>query len=198
MLQEIILGFENMFKLGDDVVGKFEFPQEEVKCLQVETDRKWESKSPVYVDIGPSRSCGDELEGREGGGECAGTEHRTHDHGIRARDPLQAAAADERSAFVHHRIGLADQYLIIDQSVISRTFPDVPVKVRWRLRFEFVTTTQKVLDQQGPTEVGAVSRLATDLDIQTMKWDLPISVLTSNPFNAGLICLQPSTTSFSI
>uniref|UniRef100_A0A183CRF9 Movement protein n=1 Tax=Globodera pallida TaxID=36090 RepID=A0A183CRF9_GLOPA len=136
--------FRNVFKLGDDVVGRFEFPQEEVQCLQALVRAE-----SVHV---------------------FGTEHMV-------------------TAFVRE----THFKLQLPMNAVP-SFTTESVKVRWRLRFEFVTTPQKVMEQKGDR----LQTLADDLDIETMKWDLPISVLSCNPFNAGLSTLQPSTTSFGI
>ena len=42
------------------------------------------------------------------------------------------------------------------------------------------------------------SQLANNLDIETVKWNLPINVLTCNPFNASMICSNPISTTFVV
>uniref|UniRef100_A0A183CJJ0 Lipoyl synthase, mitochondrial n=1 Tax=Globodera pallida TaxID=36090 RepID=A0A183CJJ0_GLOPA len=159
--------FRNVFKLGDDVVGRFEFPQEEVQCLQalvraevVETNLMDDS----------SISSREEASSSAQSVHVFGTEHMV-------------------TAFVRE----THFKLQLPMNAVP-SFTTESVKVRWRLRFEFVTTPQKVMEQKGD----GLQTLADDLDIETMKWDLPISVLSCNPFNAGLSTLQPSTTSFGI
>lgn len=154
-----IVLYKNTFKLGDDVIGKLEFPQENVYCLQ--TLVRMETVENLLDDIfSPST-------------ESVNT-HNT-EHMI--------------TAFVK------ETYFKIQLPIaVAPSFTTEFVKVRWRLHFEFVTTDQKLMVQTSPE----LSKLSEELDIQTMKWDLPINVLTCNPFNAALICAVQSETSFTI
>jgi len=42
------------------------------------------------------------------------------------------------------------------------------------------------------------SLLADNLNIETVKWNLPINVLTCSPFNASLVCSNSDSTTFVI
>uniref|UniRef100_A0A914GX30 RAB6A-GEF complex partner protein 2 n=1 Tax=Globodera rostochiensis TaxID=31243 RepID=A0A914GX30_GLORO len=157
--------FRNVFKLGDDVVGRFEFPQEEVQCLQ----------ALVRAEVVETNLM-DDNGNREEASSSAQSVH------VFSTEHMVTAFVRE----THFKLQLPMNAV--------PSFTTESVKVRWRLRFEFVITPQKVMEQKSDR----LQTLADDLDIETMKWDLPISVLTCNPFNAGLSTLQPSTTSFGI
>ena len=67
------------------------------------------------------------------------------------------------------------------------------VCLRWRLHFEFVLASTPL--PAGASPVQLTSRYTdiatwqgpTDVDVETMTWDLPIKILPSNPLHASSI-----------
>lgn len=81
--------------------------------------------------------------------------------------------------------------------------------MRWRLHFEFVTSAQEPIkfnvvevDKSSDVELTnsninsddseEISKLATNLTIESMAWDWYISVHSCNPYNIGLVANVPS------
>jgi RAB6A-GEF complex partner protein 2 len=55
----------------------------------------------------------------------------------------------------------------------------IAVDVRWKLHFEFVTTISK--DMDGPVEADKDWRAPTNIDIETMIWNLPVKIFPTSP-----------------
>ena len=72
------------------------------------------------------------------------------------------------------------------------------VCLRWRLHFEFVTAV-KPLEGMKPPESPALETVwqaQSEIDVETMIWDLPIKVFSTNPLYAsGVSLLQTETKS---
>lgn len=75
---------------------------------------------------------------------------------------------------------------------ITPTFTTDLVSLQWHLHFEFVTSVTEV---KGPSPVASSKdqlewRAPTSLDIETMVWDLPITILPTTPSQvAQAICM---------
>ena len=65
------------------------------------------------------------------------------------------------------------------------------VSLKWRLHFEFITSKKPL---PLPPEAASNSQSTqwqgpTDLDVETMVWDLPIKVFATNPFYSSSVSL---------
>ncbi|XP_012272249.1 RAB6A-GEF complex partner protein 2 [Orussus abietinus] len=132
--------FKNSYKLGEDIVGTFDFSNATSTCVQVsvalqseehvaEEYRRGKSWSPVLISYNK-----------------------------------------------HHEVCLGLKYSQLVLPIPLHVTPDFSndfVKLKWRLHFEFVTTTKPVempdgstMSWQGPST----------LDVETMVWDLPLRI----------------------
>lgn len=93
----------------------------------------------------------------------------------------------------HHEIclGLIQTQMILPIPLyVTPTFSTDLVEVKWRLHFQFVTTTSGELFP--PTEDAEEWTAPKEIDIETMIWNLPITLYSSPPTQI----YQPSPTYF--
>ncbi|KAF6023643.1 RGP1 [Bugula neritina] len=72
---------------------------------------------------------------------------------------------------------------------ITPSFNSDFVSLKWQLHIEFVTLTTHIPDQ-APAESDTSSTLwhgVTDLDTETIHWHLPLTLLSTNPLQCGII-----------
>jgi hypothetical protein len=72
----------------------------------------------------------------------------------------------------------------LDFSLLTVTSPNVPVGLKWRLHFEFVTTTTHISpfpQQAHDFSEPIVWTGPPSLEIETMVWDLPIKIFPASP-----------------
>ncbi|KAF7639536.1 hypothetical protein Mgra_00000865 [Meloidogyne graminicola] len=126
---------KNTFKLGDDVIGRLDFPREGIFCLQtliiaetIETNLIDETKCEHYFDY------------------CK-------EHSI--------------TAFIKQTYFK----LSLPMNAVP-SFTNEFVKVRWRIHFQFVITRDKLMN----SFKNGQSLLSDNLNIETVKWYLPINL----------------------
>ncbi|UYV70652.1 RGP1 [Cordylochernes scorpioides] len=60
-----------------------------------------------------------------------------------------------------------------------------PVSLRWKLHFEFVTSTSEALPAVPDAMEGGVWQGPSSLEVQTMVWDLPITIHPTHPLQVA-------------
>ncbi|KAG7156645.1 RAB6A-GEF complex partner protein 2-like 3, partial [Homarus americanus] len=61
--------------------------------------------------------------------------------------------------------------------------------LQWHLHFEFVTSTTDIKGPSPPSEKEQVEwRAPSTLDIETMVWDLPVTILPTTPSQVAQAC----------
>ncbi|XP_063698322.1 RAB6A-GEF complex partner protein 2 [Culicoides brevitarsis] len=82
----------------------------------------------------------------------------------------------------HHEvcIGLVETQIILPVPLhVTPSFKTDQVDVRWRLHFQFVTTTSSHMTPE--CEPGETWQAPEDIEIETMMWNLNVQVLPTNP-----------------
>ncbi|XP_054721072.1 RAB6A-GEF complex partner protein 2-like [Uloborus diversus] len=144
---------KSSYRLGEDIIGVFDFSKASVKCVQF---------SVTLVS---------EEELQDG---CKG----------RPKQSTTTVAYNKHHEFSLH-LSLTQVILPIPLTV-TPAFSTNIVSLKWKLHFEFVTTNtsspmpepsdaSKPVSWQGPSSV----------DVQTMVWDLPISVYPTHPLQVA-------------
>jgi len=144
--------FKPCYKLGEDIVGTLDFSCRTIRCVQLSVTLQCE-------EILASKS----------------------------KSPVEKEPKVTNGKITnftkHHEIciGLMQTQMILPIPLhVTPSFSTELVDVRWRLHFQFVTTTSEdLLPSAGPdNETWNGPR---HIDIETMVWNLPITVYATNP-----------------
>lgn len=138
--------FKPAYKLGEDIIGTFDFTVATVNCMQVSV----------------SLQCEEEI--------CV-------------NDVKQLRVVTFSK---HHEVCLGYKYaqLILPIPLhVTPAFTTQLVCLRWRLHFEFVTSTSKRLDTPKVDEVEW--RAPHEVPIETMVWSLPIRLYSTIPIHVA-------------
>lgn len=176
--------FKSAYKLGEDIVGTLDFACRTVRCVQVSVTLQCEelmlrpstASSPPATDATkkPATSPGNNGKTAE---SAAGSS-------------ASPAAVGKIVGFAkHHEVcaGLLQTQMILPVPLhVTPSFCTPLVDVRWRLHFEFVTSTSESLR---PLHQDADEWQApTDIPIETMVWNLPVTLYPTSPMQI----LQPA------
>ena len=150
--------FKPFYKLGEDIVGTLDFSCRTVRCVQLSVTLQCEEilisklKSPVV-------------------------EPKTD------KEIAKTTTGRITNFTKHHEIclGLMQTQMILPIPLnVTPSFSTDLVDVRWRLHFQFVTSTSK--DLFPPVNLDAETWVAPkNIDIETMIWNLPITIYSSPP-----------------
>ncbi|XP_039491016.1 RAB6A-GEF complex partner protein 2 isoform X1 [Drosophila santomea] len=190
--------FKPAYKLGEDIVGSLDFapgvnPQK-VRCVQFSVKLQQQELS-----IRPQSVHNHQLQSQSSTGDD-GSSINSFDmasiaSGVVA-DNLQKSATSASSWDKEARettgklstISTSHQvcYAIIQTQVVvpiplhvTPTFCTELVDVRWRLHFEFVTTT--LMDFGNPNPEFGELKAPAEIPVETMVWNLPVTVYAANP-----------------
>ena len=88
----------------------------------------------------------------------------------------------------HLVVSLKDSLLFIKGGMILSS---ISVCQRWRLHFEFVTSTEPIKEPERPTKPDETStwRGPATVSVETMVWDLPVKIFPANPVHASSVTL---------
>ncbi|CAD6231718.1 GSCOCG00001552001-RA-CDS [Cotesia congregata] len=142
--------FKNSYKLGEDIVGTFDFSNATVSCVQ------------VSVALQSEEHIADEYKRGKGN-------------------------PSRMSYNKHHEVCLGLKYSQLVLPIPLHVTPDFfthLMTLKWRLHFEFVTTT-KVIEMPMANTIDW--KAPSSLDVETMVWDLPLHIYPSiTPSNASI------------
>lgn len=153
--------FKPIYKLGEDIVGTLDFSCGTVKCVQLsvtlqceEIVKKRRSKSPeTTTSSNPDK------------------------------DPPSTHTGRITNFTKHHEVclGLLQTQMILPIPLyVTPSFETDLVVVKWRLHFQFVTSTNEELNTQINTET-LEWQAPTDISIETMIWNLPVTLYPTAP-----------------
>jgi len=144
--------FKPAYKLGEDIVGTFDFSTSTVKCVQ------------FSVTLQSEEILREECRRKPQHGSCIISYNKHH----------EVCLFSERT-----------QMILPIPLTVTPAFATELASLQWRLHFEFVTTTTKVEDQLVASESSFSSTWQgpSALDIETMVWDLPITVYPTSPLH---------------
>lgn len=147
--------FKPCYKLGEDIVGTLDFSCRTIRCVQLSVTLQCE-------EILASKLLKSTIDNKEGAKEATG----------------------KITNFTKHHeicIGLLQTQMILPIPLhVTPSFTTDLVEIRWRLHFQFVTTMCKDLMPIDGPEVETWHG-PKNIDIETMVWNLPITVYSTNP-----------------
>lgn len=166
--------FKPFYKLGEDIVGTLDFSSRTVRCVQLSVTLQCEE---VLFNKNDSKKQ-NEVENAE-------------------KSAKESSTGRITNFTKHHEIclGLMQTQMILPIPLyVTPTFSTPLVEVRWRLHFQFVTSTNADLFPPG-ADVENWSG-PQNIEIETMVWNLPITVYSTpatqifSPSNAVMLKLK--------
>ncbi|XP_070506614.1 RAB6A-GEF complex partner protein 2 [Chironomus tepperi] len=146
--------FKPSYKLGEDIVGSLDFSCRSVRCVQLSVTLQCEE---ILLRNTPKSPVSDK--------------------------ESKSSTGKVTNFTKHHEIcvGLLQTQMILPIPLhVTPSFTTDLVDVRWRLHFQFVTTTSnELMPVDGPTEENWNG--PKSIDIETMVWNLPINIHSTNP-----------------
>lgn len=147
--------FKPSYKIGEDVIGTLDFSCRTVRCVQLSVTLQCEE---ILLRKTPKSPVGD-------------------------KESKPATSGKITNFTKHHEIcvGLLQTQMILPIPLhVTPSFTTDLVDVRWRLHFQFVTTTSnELMPPEGPAEENWNG--PKSIDIETMVWNLPINIHSTNP-----------------
>lgn len=149
--------FKPCYKLGEDIVGTLDFSCRTIRCVQLSVTLQCEE---ILTLPG----------------------HKALKSPTAEKDS-KSTTGKITNFTKHHEIciGLMQTQMILPISLhVTPSFSTDLVDVRWRLHFQFVTTTsEELMPSHGPENDNWNG--PKYIDIETMVWNLPIKIHSTNP-----------------
>lgn len=150
--------FKPIYKLGEDIVGTLDFSCGTVKCVQLSVTLQCEEIVKKKSLEQPNAVNQD-------------------------KDSAATPAGRITNYTKHHEVclGLLQTQMIIPIPLhVTPTFDTDLVDVRWRLHFQFVTSTNEELNMEINKDT-LEWQAPTDISIETMIWNLPVTIYPTAP-----------------
>ncbi|XP_050546822.1 RAB6A-GEF complex partner protein 2-like [Daktulosphaira vitifoliae] len=148
--------FKQAYKLGEDIVGTFDFEQTDVSCIEFTVSLQCEEEVNKEFIVSNPRSRKDNVS-------------------ISSYNTQHQFCANTLKSFLQLAIPLN----------VTPAFNTLLVSVKWRLHFEFVTSTKESGERLVKTKEGSCWTGPEHIAIETMVWDLPIHIYPSVPSTAS-------------
>lgn len=144
--------FKQAYRLGEDIVGTFDFEQTDVSCIEFTVSLQCEEAvNKDFIAVSPRP--------------------RKDNVSIVSYNTQHQFCANTLKSFLQLAIPLN----------VTPAFSTLLVCVKWRLHFEFVTSTKTSGERLDETKEGTCWTGPEHVDIETMVWDLPIQIYPSVP-----------------
>ncbi|XP_058823491.1 RAB6A-GEF complex partner protein 2 [Topomyia yanbarensis] len=161
--------FKPIYKLGEDIVGTLDFSCGTVKCVQLSVTLQCE-EVVKNKEVKPPSDIGSTL--------SPDKEHTSVPFG-------------RITNFTKHHevcLGLLQTQMILPIPLyVTPTFETDLVDVRWRLHFQFVTSTNEELNTTIVSDT-LEWQAPTDISIETMIWNLPVTIYPTAPVQIPQAC----------
>lgn len=147
--------FKSAYKLGEDIVGTFDFTVATVHCMQVSVSLQCEEETTIEQDNATG----------------AGT-------------PVKQTRVITYNKYHQVCLGYSHTQLVLPIPLhVTPTFKTNIVNLTWRLHFEFVTSTNEKL--KGPSPEDTTWQAPAEVQIETMVWSMPIRLYSTTPYHAA-------------
>ncbi|XP_062562117.1 RAB6A-GEF complex partner protein 2 [Armigeres subalbatus] len=153
--------FKPIYKLGEDIVGTLDFSCGTVKCAQLSVTLQCEE---IIKKRNPKPMEQPNLPGQD-------------------KNNVAVPVGRITNYTKHHEVclGLLQTQMIISIPLhVTPTFETDLVDVRWRLHFQFVTSTNDELNMETNKDT-LEWQAPTDISIETMIWNLPVTIYPTAP-----------------
>ncbi|KAI8045271.1 RAB6A-GEF complex partner protein 2 [Drosophila gunungcola] len=186
--------FKPAYKLGEDIVGSLDFGQCQVRCVQFSVKLQQQELSirpqPVQnQQLQSQSSTGDDVSSMNSfdmasiaSGVVADNLHKSATSGSSRDKDAPEPSGKLSTISTSHQVcyaTLQTQVVVPIPLHVTPTFRTDLVDVRWRLHFEFVTTT--LMDFGIPNPEFGELKAPAELPVETMVWNLPVTIYAANP-----------------
>ncbi|XP_036674913.1 RAB6A-GEF complex partner protein 2 isoform X1 [Drosophila suzukii] len=190
--------FKPAYKLGEDIVGSLDFgpgaSPRKVRCVQfsVKLQQQELSVRPQPVQnhqLQSQSSTGDDVSSINSfdmasiaSGVVADSLHKSATSGSSRDKDVPEPTGKLTTISTSHQVcyaTLQTQVVVPIPLHVTPTFRTDLVDVRWRLHFEFVTTT--LMDFGIPNPEFGELKAPSELPVETMVWNLPVTIYAANP-----------------
>ncbi|KAH8248102.1 hypothetical protein KR038_000494 [Drosophila bunnanda] len=188
--------FKQAYKLGEDIVGSLDFSQCQVRCVQFSVKLQQQElplrPQPVQSQshqLQTQSSVGDDVSSINSfdmasiaSGVAADNLHKSATSGSARDKEASAPTGKLMTISTTHQVcyaTLQTQVVVPIPLHVTPTFRTDLVDVRWRLHFEFVTTT--MMDFGRPNPESGELKAPSELPVETMVWNLPVTIYAANP-----------------
>lgn len=188
--------FKQNFKLGEDIVGTLDFTCRTVRCVQVSVTLQCEE---ILVKQPPTNGDGKVVQNAtpppadmENARVMTFTKHHEVCLGLMQTQMILPVPLHVTPSFQTSKGGFNLRFISWNSfsliPLLFRFFSRSTVTVRWRLHFEFVTTNNDIgsgeLDANNANPKGSNWQAPNDIDIETMVWNLPVTLYPTAPMQA--------------
>ncbi|XP_030374487.1 RAB6A-GEF complex partner protein 2 [Scaptodrosophila lebanonensis] len=184
--------FKPAYKLGEDIVGSLDFSNCQVRCVQFSVKLQ-QQELPIRpqstVPQSQSSSVSDEASSLNSfdlasvaSGIAVDNMHKSATSGsVRDREVPEPTGKLTTIATAHQvcYATLQTQVVVPIPLHVTPTFRTDLVDVKWRLHFEFVTSTMMGFGVPNPVE--GELKAPAELPVETMVWNLPLTIYAANP-----------------
>ncbi|XP_066844857.1 RAB6A-GEF complex partner protein 2 isoform X2 [Anser cygnoides] len=178
--------FKTVYKIGEDVIGTFNFSEGDIPCLQ------------FSVSLQTEESIQEEFQRRRGQPVSFST-HARHQEACLHTAQSSFSLPIPLSSTPGFTTNIAPRQLLALRCwLLTRLLPAVSLK--WRLHFEFVTSGESAGTclVRGSQPEAVTWTGVEQIEVDTFSWDLPIKVLPTNPILASYVSQFSSTNSITI
>lgn len=183
--------FKQNFKLGEDIVGTLDFSSRTVRCVQVSVTLQCEEilvRQPAPINGDAKSDVRSATVDADNARIMNFTKHHEVCLGLMQTQmilpvPLHVTPTFQTpkggvNRFCNGKLHNSHLFFICSTILFS-------VSVRWRLHFEFVTTNNDICG--GNLDANSVDgswQAPSDIDIETMVWNLPVNLFPTAPMQA--------------
>ncbi|XP_067639859.1 RAB6A-GEF complex partner protein 2 isoform X2 [Eurosta solidaginis] len=180
--------FKPSYKIGEDIVGSLDFSDCKVRCVQFSVKLQSQeilqsNANTVGVDLNDSSSVNSLDLASIASGTAIDNLHKSKTSGNVRNVETEEPVGKLSTLSIIHQVC----YAMLKTSVIipiplhvTPSFRTDLVDLRWRLHFEFVTSTMMNFGKPNPVE--GELKAPAEIPVETMVWNLPITAIYSaNP-----------------
>lgn len=182
--------FKPSYKLGEDIVGSLDFANCKVRCIQFSVKLQSQeilvnstANKNASNDFNDSSSVNSLDMASVASGIAADFMHKSTTSSSKDSEGNNIEPVGKVTTHaVNHEVCYAvlqTQVVVPIPLHITPSFRTESVDVRWRLHFEFVTSTMMDFGKGNP-EVGEL-QAPNEIPVETMVWNLPITIYSANP-----------------
>ncbi|KAM7361744.1 RAB6A-GEF complex partner protein 2 isoform 2-T2 [Cochliomyia hominivorax] len=182
--------FKPSYKLGEDIVGSLDFANCKVRCIQFSVKLQSQeilinstANKNTSNDLNDSSSVNSLDMASVASGIAADFNHKSTTSSSKDSDGHKIEPVGKVTTHaVNHEVCYAvlqTQVVVPIPLHITPSFRTDSVDVRWRLHFEFVTSTMMDFGNAN-LEVGEL-QAPNELPVETMVWNLPVTIYSANP-----------------
>lgn len=185
--------FKPSYKIGEDIVGSLDFANGKVRCIQFSVKLQSQEilinnsvNKNVLSDVNDSSSVNslDMASVASGiGSDFIYTSYTSSTSSVKENNISNVEPVGKVNTHaVNHEVCYAvlqTQVVVPIPLHITPSFRTDLVDVRWRLHFEFVTSTMMDFGKSNPG-MGEL-QAPNEIPVETMVWNLPITIYSANP-----------------